>query len=161
MTLLRHVKFTLFAITLFVFGRCALAQDTHLDSDIQILRSNIRADKTKLVSENMNLSDSEAKVFWPVYQNYETDLTKLNDKKLELIKEYADSYDHMTDEQAKSLTDRNLALEKQRIDLRADYFKKFSKVVPAKTAARFMQVDNRIDLLLNVQLASGIPMMEK
>ena len=148
-------------ITFFVFGAVALAQDTALDSDIQILRSDIRADKTKLVSENMEFSDSEAKAFWPVYQSYETDLTNLNNEKVLLIKEYANSYDHMTDEEATSLTARNLALEKKRIDLKEHYFKRFSKVVPAKTAARFMQVDNRIDLLLNVQLASAIPLVAK
>lgn len=143
-----------------VFATPAAAQDSNLDSDIQVLRSNIRADRAKLISDNMKLSDAEAKAFWPVYQNYETDLAKLNDKKVELIKEYDDSYDQMTDEQAKSLTDRNLAIEKQRIALKEDYFRRFSKAVPAKTAARFMQIDNRIDLLLNVQLASAIPIVE-
>jgi uncharacterized membrane protein len=139
----------------------ALAQDSNLDSDIQVLRSNIRAEKTTLVSENMKLTEAEAKGFWPVYQDYETDLSKLNDKKVALIKEYVNTYDHVTDAEAKSLTERNLALEKQKLDLKGLYFNRLSKVVSPKTAARFLQVDNRIDLLLNVQLASEIPMVEK
>ena len=151
----------LFMTAVFILGPCALAQDSGIDSDIQILRSDIQAAKTRLVSENMNLSDSEAKGFWPVYRDYENDLSKLNDQKIALLKEYADSYDNLSDEQAKSLTDRNLELEKKRVSLREEYFPKFSKVVPPKTAARFMQVDSRIDLLLNVQLASAIPMVEK
>ena len=154
-------KLFLLASALFLFSTATLTQDSSLDSDIQVLRSNIRADKTKLVSVNMKLTDAEAKVFWPVYQDYETDLAKLNDKKVELIKEYADTYDQMTDAEAKSLTERNLALEKQKLGLKELYFSRLTKVVSPKTAARFLQVDNRIDLLLNVQLASAIPMVEK
>lgn len=156
-----NVKLLLLMTISVMFGTVAFAQDANLDSDIQILRSNIRAQRTKLVSDNLQLSDAEAKAFWPVYRDYETDLAKLNDKKVELIKEYANNYDQLSEEQAKSLTDRNLAIEKQRIDLKENYFRRFSNVVPAKTAARFMQVDNRIDLLLNVQLASQIPMVKK
>jgi uncharacterized membrane protein len=156
-----NLKLLLFVMTPFTFGTAAVGQNSNVDSDIQILRSNIRADKTKLVSENMKLSDAEAKAFWPVYQDYETELTRLNDKKVALIKEYANSYDQMTDAQAKSLTERNLALEKQRTELKENYFNRLSKVVSARTAARFLQVDNRIDLLLNVQLASAIPIVQK
>ena len=156
------MKLGLLLVTaVFLLGPCALAQDSGIDSDIQILRSDIRADKTRLVSENMNLSDSEAKAFWPVYRDYENDLGKLNDQKIALLKEYAESYNNLSDEQAKSLTDRSLELEKKRVSLREEYFSKFSKVVAPKTAARFMQVDSRIDLLLNVKLASAVPMVEK
>jgi hypothetical protein len=113
------------------------------------------------MADNMKLTDAEAKTFWPVYQDYDANLAKLNDKKLALIREYANTYDRMTNVEAQSLTQRNLALEKQKLDLRELYFNKLSKVVSPKTAARFLQVDNRIDLLLNVQLASAIPLVEK
>jgi hypothetical protein len=155
-----NAKLVLLAAT-FLPANAAMPQGHNVDSDIQVLRSNIRAQKIKLVSDNMKLTDVEAKAFWPVYQDYETDLSKLNDKKATLIKEYADRYDHMTDAEAKSLTERNLAIEKQKLDLREAYFSRLSKVVSPKTAARFLQVDNRIDLLLNIQLASAIPMVEK
>ena len=153
-------KLLLFAAASFL-TIAAPAQESNIDSDIQVLRSNIRAQKTKLVSDNMNLTDAEAKAFWPVYRDYETELGKLNDKKVSLINEYAHTYDHMTDAEAKSLTERNLTLEKQKLDLKEVYFNRLAKAVSPKTAARFLQVDNRIDLLLTVQLASAIPMVEK
>lgn len=151
----------LFLLICSLFTTTVWAQDSNLDSDIQVLRSNIRADKTKIMADNMKLTDAEAKTFWPVYQDYDANLAKLNDKKLALIREYANTYDRMTNVEAQSLTQRNLALEKQKLDLRELYFNKLSKVVSPKTAARFLQVDNRIDLLLNVQLASAIPLVEK
>ena len=89
-----------------------------------MLRADIRADKTKIMADQIQLSDSEGKAFWPIYNDYDHDLSKLNDQPVALLKEYADSYDTLTDEQRKSLADR---------------FGKVSKAVSPKTAARFVQ----------------------
>jgi hypothetical protein len=138
------------------------AQDNaSIDSDIQMLRADIRADKTKIMADQMQLSDSEGKAFWPIYNDYDHDLSKLNDQRVALLKEYADSYDTLTDEQVKSLADRSFDLQKKRIDLRQKYFGKVSKAVSPKTAARFVQVEDRIDMLLNLQLAANMPMVKK
>jgi Skp family chaperone for outer membrane proteins len=137
------------------------AQNQSIDSDIQILRANIRADKVQVVSQEMQLSDEEAKAFWPLYNKYEAELTKLNDERVALLKEYADKYDNLTNEQVQSLAHRNFDLQKRRVDLRADYFKKISRAISPKTAARFAQVEDRIDLLLNLQLAASVPMVQK
>lgn len=138
----------------------AFAQDNStLESDIQVLRSDLRAQKTQIVSDQLKLSDSEAKAFWPIYREYDVELSKLGDEKVAIIKEYAKDYDTITDAQIQDLAQRSFKLESKRIDLREKYFKKISKAVSPKTAARFMQVDSRLDLLMNLQLADSIPMV--
>ena len=135
------------------------AQDYSVDSDIQLLRADIRNDKVKIMTDQMQLNDTEGKAFWPIYNDYQHDLDKLNDQKVTLIKEYAANYDNMTDKEVQSLADRSFALQKKRIDLRQQYFKKISKAVSPKSAARFVQVEDRVDLLLNLQMVSNIPML--
>ena len=141
---------------------CLGAQDNaSIDSDIQMLRANLRADKTKVMADQIQLSDSEGKAFWPIYNDYDHELSKLNDERVALLKEYVNSYDTLTDQQTQSLADRSFGLQKRRIDLRQKYFKKLSKTVSPKTAARFVQVEDRMDMLLNLQLAANIPMVQK
>lgn len=154
--------FAILVATLALPAMAAFAQDNStLDSDIQVLRSDLRAQKTQIISDNLKLSDPESKAFWPVYRDYETELSKLNDEKVSIIKDYAASYDNMTDAQVQSLADRSFKLENKRNDLKQKYFKKISKAVSPKTAARFIQLENRLDLLLNLQLADSIPMIQK
>lgn len=153
-----------FAILFFVpwgFTSFVAAQNESIDSDIQVLRANIRADKVEVVSKAMDLSPKEAKAFWPIYNQYEADLSKLNDQRVELLKEYADKYDKLTNDEVQSLAGRTFALQRDRIDLRQQYFKKFSKALSPQTAARFVQVEDRIDQLLNLQLAASVPLVQK
>jgi 1-aminocyclopropane-1-carboxylate deaminase/D-cysteine desulfhydrase-like pyridoxal-dependent ACC family enzyme len=150
------------AVTLALPTLAAFAQDNStLDSDIQVLRSDLRAQKTQIMSDQLKLSDAEAKSFWPIYREYETELSKLNDEKVAIIKDYAASYDTITDPQIQSLADRTFKLENKRTDLKQKYFKKISKSVSPKTAARFIQLENRLDLLLNLQIADSVPMLAK
>jgi hypothetical protein len=143
-------------------GMLVYAQDNaSIDSDIQMLRADIRSDKTKIMADQMQLSDSEGKAFWPIYNDYDHELSKLNDERVALLKDYANSYDTLTDQQVQSLADRSFALQKKRIDLRQKYFKKVSKAVSPKSAARFIQVEDRVDMLLNLQLAANMPMVRK
>jgi hypothetical protein len=132
-----------------------------IDSDIQMLRADLRSDKTKIMADQMQLSDAEGKAFWPIYNDYDHELSKLNDERVSLLKEYATSYDTMTDQQVQSLADRSFALQKKRIDLRQKYFKRVSKAVSPKSAARFVQVEDRVDMVLNLQLAANLPMVQK
>jgi hypothetical protein len=143
------------------FSPLVAAQDASIDSDIEVLRANIRADKMQLVTDEMHLSADEAKTFWPIYREYDAGLTKLNDQKVDLLKEYADSYDSLTSDKVQSLARRNFELQKARVDLREHYFTKISHAVSPQTAARFVQVEDRIDLLLNLQLAASVPMVQK
>jgi hypothetical protein len=150
------------AITLVLPAMTAFAQsNSTLDSDIAVLRSDVRAQRTQIVSDQLQLSDAEGKTFWPIYRDYEAEISKLNDEKVSIIKDYATSYDNMTDTQIQGLADRTFKLEHRRTDLKQKYFKKISKAVSPKTAARFIQVDNRLDLLVNLQIADSVPMLAK
>lgn len=95
-----------------------------------------------------------------MYKQYETELTKINDAKLALIKNYVESYSTLDDKKANELTKQSLRLEEERIDLKEKYFKQFSKILPGAKVATFFQVDNRIDTLINLQIVSELPLVE-
>jgi hypothetical protein len=138
----------------------AAKQDVNLDSYIQVLRSNLRTEKVAIVTEAMRFSDAESAVFWPIYRTYELELSKLNDQKVALLKDYAQHLDKMPAAKAKELAEKTFALEQQRTDLKRKFFKEFEKVMPANRVAKFFQVDNRLDLLMNVQIASQVPIID-
>src|SRR5271166_6330753 len=134
---------------------------TVTDQDIQLLREDIRSQKKQLVAANMQLTDAEATKFWPVYDAYTVETTKIGDTRTALIKEYAQTYDTMTDVQAKSLIKRWGATDEQFISLRTQWMPKFEAVLPGKKAALFFQIDRRVALLIDLQLASMIPMVKQ
>lgn len=129
------------------------------DADIQLLREDIRAERKKIVAANLPLSSAEATKFWPVYDQYVGDMKKINDARYSLIKEYAQSYDTMTNEQAQDMMKRTLSLDSKSNDLRMKYIPEFEKVIPPKKTAMFLQIDRRLDMLMNLQLASEIPLV--
>jgi hypothetical protein len=125
----------------------------------ELLRSDIRADRVAIVTEAMMLSDADAEVFWPIYREYEYEQSKLGDTKIALIKDYADGYMTMTDELAKDLMDRVFKLDKEMLDLQKKYFKKMDKELPSTVAVKFFQIDRQIIMLLNLQIASELPLI--
>jgi hypothetical protein len=137
-----------------------VVQDDNLDSYIQVLRSNLRTSKVEIVAEAMQFNDAESSVFWPVYRNYEFELSKLNDQKVALLKDYAEHLDKTSPAKAKELAEKSFALEQQRTDLKRKYFREFEKVMPANRVAKFFQVDNRLDLLINLRIASMVPLID-
>ena len=134
---------------------------TATDQDIQLLREDIRSQKKQLVAANLQLTDAEATKFWPVYDAYTVETTKIGDARLALIKEYAQTYDTMTDAQAKSLVNRSEGVDQQTVALRTQWMPKFEAVLPGKKAALFFQIDRRVQLLMDLQLASMIPMVKQ
>ena len=138
----------------------AAVQEEHLDSYIEVLRSDLRAKKAEIIASGMNFNDKESAAFWPVYRNYELDLSKLNDQRVALIKEYAAHYDSLTPDEAEKLAKQSFDLQDKETNLKREYFKKFTKVLPANRVAKFFQIDNRLGLLMNVQIASELPMIE-
>jgi len=142
------------------FAQTPTNSQSGIDQNIQLLRQDIRSKKKQLVAANLNLTDTEATKFWPVYEQYTADLAKINDEKVAVIKEYADSWGKMSDDQALSLTNRALAVEKNAADLRARYVPMFSKVIPGTKVATFFQIDHRIQGLIDIQLASQLPLAQ-
>jgi hypothetical protein len=126
-------------------------------STIESLRADIRADRAHIITHVMQFSDKDAAAFWPVYRQYEADITKLNDQRVAIIREYASSFASLTDQQASSLTSRALDFERQRVELDQKYFKNFSKVLPGVVVAKFFQLQHRLNLLGDVELAAHLP----
>ncbi len=137
----------------------ALTEDKPADN-MDIVREKIRADKKLLVSEEMELTEKEANTFWPVYERYQKDLQKVNDRTLALIKEYAEHYITMTDAVAKKLLDDMLKIEADRQNLKKSYLPNFQKVLPAKKVARYYQIENKIEAVVKYALAKAIPLVK-
>ena len=129
------------------------------DGDIQLLRSDVQADKNQIIAHTMQFTDSESTAFWPVYRDYSRDQQLIGDERVQLIKDYAQHYDAIDDVKAKNMVQRLLNIEAKTVNLRQEYWPKFEKALGAKRAAKFFQVDNRLSLLVNVQLASDIPLV--
>jgi len=129
-----------------------------VDSEIEGLRAGMRADKTQLVAEAMNFTENESKIFWPVYRKYEADLTSINDQQVALNKEYALKNSTLTDSDAKSMLDKALTLESGRVQLKKDYAQEFQrKGLSAASTARFFQLEDRLDAMLNLKLVAELP----
>jgi len=122
------------------------------DDFVDLLRKDVRSLKKQLIAENMELGDAEAEKFWPVYDQYAADLSKIYDKKLALLKEYVNNYDSMTGEQAENYIRQRAEVEQDIMQLRLKYVPAFRKVLSGRETALFYQVDWRLSLAIDVQL---------
>lgn len=161
----RSMKATFFltlvaAITMWMVSP-VVAQDKPADN-MTILRDKVKADKKLLVAANMELTESEAKGFWPVYEEYQKDLTTINQRIGKLIESYAADYraNTLTDEKAKTLIDELVAIEHIDGALQESYAPKLNKVLPPKKVARYLQIENKIRAVLKYELASNIPVVQ-
>jgi hypothetical protein len=131
-----------------------------IDRDIQMLRQDLRSKKKQTIAANLQLSDADATKFWPVYDQYVAELTKINDEKYAIIKEYADAWGNMKDDQALSLINRALAVEERVAQLRIKYVPIFSKVVSGSKVATFFQIERQVQALVDLQLSAQIPLVQ-
>jgi len=131
-----------------------------IEQDVQLLRSDIRSAKKQSIAEDMKLTDAQAEKFWPVYDAYTQETTKLGDASYALVKEYAQNYGTMTDAQADNLVEKMATLDVQTATLRQEWIPKFRKVLTGKQTALFFQLDRRINLLLDLQFAANIPLVK-
>ena len=145
-------------VTLVISYALCFAQDSPADN-MGILREKIQADKKLLIAENMQLTEAEAKSFWPVYEAYQNELFLLQSRSLKLINDFAEAYEKMTDKDAKKLLDEYLTIEGLRLKLRQAYLPKFRKALPEKKVVRYYQLENKIHAVLNYELARNIPLV--
>ena len=156
----RIALFTIVTLILFLcLSGMAMAQDKPADTN-QLVREKIQADKKLFVAENMQLTEAEAKAFWPVYENYQKDLGKIVDRAKKLIEDYAKNYQSMTDATAKKLLDDMISIENDRLKLKKDYLPKFRKVLSDKKTARYYQLENKIFAVVSYELAQVIPLVK-
>lgn len=165
-----------FAVTALLIGSAALAQSTpaaapaassasagtskqNLSEDIKLLRKDVRAQKEKIMGAAMGLDDAQSKKFWPIYRDYNRELTKLNDVRLGNITAYAQNYNNMTDNKADEIVNGAIAYRKKRIDLLANTYDKVRAALGAPLAARFAQVEDTLNTLIDLQIQSNLPLM--
>jgi hypothetical protein len=137
-----------------------ISSDTLMDQQFLLLRKDIRSIKKQVVAANLTLTESEAAKFWPVYEQYSAELAEVTDTRIALIEEYADEYGTLTDEQADSLIRRWLDTDISAAQLRQKYVPILRKVLPAKKAATFFQLDRGISMMIDVELTSRLPLMQ-
>ena len=137
------------------------AAETAVDTNMQILLDKVKADKKLVVASNMQLTDAESKVFWPIYDAYQKDLMKINERTAKMINSYAEAYNSgaMTDKQAQALIHEALAIEASEVAMHKSYAAKLGKVLPARVVARYLQIENKIRAVIRVQLADKIPLV--
>jgi hypothetical protein len=143
-------------------SRPALARDPPAipDQDLNLFRKDVRSLKKQIIALNMNLTDDEAVKFWPVYDKYTTELTTLYDRKYALLESYAANYDTLTSEQADNYITGRAEVEEAAMKLRLKYYPLFRQVLSSKSAARFFQMDWRLGLIMELQLASQTPLIQ-
>ena len=157
-----HVASVLAAVLIgimFLSVTPVLAGDAPADN-MEILREKVRADKKLVIAEAMQLTESEAKVFWPVYDAYQKSLIKLGDRTLKMIEDFAKNYETMSDEAATKMIDDYLDLQADRLELMKSYLPKFNKVLSPKKVARYFQLENKINAAVNYGLAAQIPLVK-
>jgi hypothetical protein len=125
---------------------------------LEVARESLKADRQEVVAAAIPLTDAEAKDFWPIYHQYRGAMDMVGDGLVKLVRDYAEAYPDVSEDSARELTRDYLALEKKYLDTRIKYFKKVSEVLPATKTLRFIQVENRLDLALRLQLAAGVPL---
>ncbi len=126
---------------------------------IELLRSDVKQQKAEIMGSVMALSAEDAAKFWPIYSEYDAELTKLNDLRVANIEEYARTYSQMTDDKADELIQKALSYQKQRGELLAKYYDRVKQASGAITAGRFVQIEHQLLLIIDLQIASSLPIV--
>jgi hypothetical protein len=137
-----------------------MTQEQVNDANIDLMRQDIRAERKKIIAANMPLTETEATKFWPLYDRYIGETIKVNDVRFALIKEYAQNYQSMTDAQAQSYIKRWIALDQDNTQLRLKFIPDFEKVISPKKTALFFQLDRRVAMMIELQLAQQVPLVK-
>jgi Spy/CpxP family protein refolding chaperone len=137
----------------------ASAEEPTIDQQIQMIRSLTEAQRQATMAANLELTEAESTKFWPLYREYRNDMAKINDKFVALVKDYAQNFEAMTDAKAKAYTTDYLKVQKDRIDLKSKYVGKFDKVLSPINTARVLQIETKLDVMIDAGLAKTIPLV--
>jgi hypothetical protein len=129
------------------------------DQEIDLLRKDIRSQRKQIIAQNLNLTDAEAQRFWPVYDRCTAELIKINDTKFKLIQSYSQNQNQLNDEQVNGWIDQWLQTDADMVALQRKYVPEFRKVLPVRKVARFEQLYRRTQLMIDLQVASQIPLV--
>jgi len=163
----KHIYTLAVLMVMPLFGLSAHAEESVKSSDIfkqeiALTRASMEAQRKAVVIEGLQLSEENSAVFWPVYNDYREDMQKVIDKRVSVIADYADAYAHgsLSDKGAIKLMERYLKSLESALKVKKSFVRKFKKVLSGKDVARFYQIDHRLDLLVNLQIANGVPLVE-
>jgi len=157
---------TLVAVAILAFAAAPVqaqsdpaAARAEVDRMVELMRKDVRADKADIISKTMELDSAQAAAFWPIYKRYEAEQQALGNERLGIIQDLAEHFDSLNDAKAKGLLERSVSLEEKKVVLMKKYKDEFLKALPAKTVARFFQVDSRINKLIDLTVSSEIPLV--
>lgn len=152
---MKKLLFILIAITF----TNVIAQD--VDNYIELLKSDVKADKVEIITEVMNFTDEQGDKFWPIYREFEFELDKLSDTRIANIKDFAANYDSLTDEKATGLMKTAFGFQEDRLDLNESYYSKFADALGPIIAAKYMQLEYEIQLIIDLTVNSNLPLAKK
>ena len=157
--MIKNAVFSVFTFAILAICPLGRAQDQepNIDSIIAVIRANMQADRTTLITTGMNFNDNEGAAFWPIYREYQYERSKLDDRRSAVIKEYTQKYPNLTDAEAKEMAERMLDCESRLAELKKKYYKKFNRVLPALTVTKFFQLERRVDLMVDMQVEVALP----
>jgi hypothetical protein len=161
---MRTVKQLLFVLPLLV-ATTAFAQDpgTPKDRDLnlreyaELLRADLKAQRVGLITQIMELSDEDSATFWPIFKQYDAELTKVGEARVDLIDDYIKNYQNLSDQKADSIMTKAFDLEAQRAQIKKKYFDVMKTALSARVAAEFFQIENQIQHLVDLQIAASLP----
>jgi flagellar biosynthesis chaperone FliJ len=139
----------------------ASSQELNIQAYIKLLREDVNKEKSQIVAEVMQFDASDAAIFWPIYKDFQGDLAKVGDQIVDLVKTYVTNYGSMTNEVADSLANKLLDIEQQRNELKRKYYERFKAALDPITAARFLQVENQLERVIDLQIASQLPVVNE
>jgi hypothetical protein len=157
--MIRNLALLIITFAIFAFSPLGRAQDQGptIDSTIALVRANMQADRTAFITTGMNFNDKEAAAFWPIYQQYDYERSKVDDRRAAVLKQYAQKFPNLTNAEAKAMADQMLDCESRLAELKKKYYKKFNKALPALTVTKFFQMERRIDLMMDIQVEASLP----
>jgi len=136
------------------------AVSAQIQNEIALTRAEIQTERQAIVAENLPLTEEQAKAFWPLYRSYRGELASLGDRAVTMIEGYANKYETMSDADAQAMIDEYFAIQKDELKVKTSWLPKFAKVLPATKIARFVQIENRLDAIIRIELATEIPLVE-
>jgi len=131
-----------------------------VNDELEAARSQIHADRKAIVAQLMTMTETESAAFWPIYNTYREDVRKTDDKLVALIKDYASQESTLTDVQAQKMLDQYNSLRAEKVGLQKSYVKKFGKALPAKKLIRYYQIENKMDAIIQYDMAANIPLVK-
>lgn len=141
-------------------GESVKPDSGNLRTFIELARSDIQSQKALIIAQNIDFTEDEASEFWPIHREYELEASRWTDRRISLISRFAGQFQSMSDEDATRLATDVFSLEEKRTKLKRTYFKKFSKVISPRKAARFFQIENQLNAALDLRIAASIPLIK-